>query len=133
MRKPSCLSTIVACLADARKRFFSRCFLTLARTASPFSPDGNTPGGGGGIKLRDKDQRIAWDVTNLMACVFFTYLGQPLTFQVRSNIKVTFPGFVFRQFVNSSIRQIVNSSIRQVIRDSFSSITFSLFEIERLF
>ena len=50
-------------------------------------------GGGGGchphaisllsvIKLRDRDQRIAWDVPNLMVCEL-TYLGPPLIFQVR--------------------------------------------------
>ena len=36
----------------------------------------------GVIELRDKDQRIAWDVPNLMVCEL-TYLGQPLTFQIR--------------------------------------------------
>ena len=38
------------------------------------------------IELRDKDQRIAWDVPNPMVCEL-TYLGQPLTFQARSNKK----------------------------------------------
>ena len=36
------------------------------------------------IELRDKDQRIVWDVLNPTVS-FFTYLGQPLTFQVGSN------------------------------------------------
>ena len=57
------------------------------------------------IELRDKDQRIAWDVPNLMVCELtylgqpLTYLGQPLTFQVqvRSNKKFRFPGRQFRQ------------------------------------
>ena len=67
------------------------------KIAPPFSPNENAPGGGGGwhpraisllsvIKLRYKDQRIAWDVPNPMLCEL-TYLGQPLTFQIRSNKK----------------------------------------------
>ena len=32
------------------------------------------------MALRNKDQRIAWDISNVMMCEF-TYSGQPLTFQ----------------------------------------------------
>ena len=63
------------------------------------------------IELRDKNQRIGWDVPNPMVCEL-TYLGQPLTFQARSNEKC------------SDFRD-VNFVL------SFSSMTYSLFEIER--
>ena len=58
----------------------------------------------------DNDQRIAWDVPNPMVYEL-TYLGQQLTFQVRSNKKC--------------------SVSRVSFRHSFSSITFPLLEIER--
>ena len=64
----------------------------------------------GVIELHDKDQQMAWDDPNPKVCQL-TYLGQPLTFQVRSNKK----GSVFGTSISSS----------------FSSITSSLFEIER--
>ena len=64
------------------------------------------------IELRDNDQRIVWDVPNPMVWEL-THLGQPLTFQVRSNKNAPFSG--------------------TSISSSFSSITSSLFEIERWF
>ena len=58
-------------------------------------------GGGGGhpraisllsvTELRDKDQRIAWGVPNLMVRRL-THLGPPLTLQDRPNKKFRFPG-----------------------------------------
>ena len=57
------------------------------------------------IELRDKDQWIAWDVPNPMVCEM-TYLGQPLTFQVRSNKKcLVFQDVTFVKF--SSITSLI--------------------------
>ena len=69
--------------------FFCFC-ITLARTSFFTKREHTWRGGGhpraisllGVIELRDKDQRIAWDVPNLIVCEL-TYLGQPLTFQIR--------------------------------------------------
>ena len=60
----------------------------------------NWGGGGGGchpraislpivIELRNKDQRIAWDVPNPVVCMII-YLGQLFSFQVRCSKKVPF-------------------------------------------
>ena len=52
------------------------------------------------VELRNKDQRIAWDVLNPV--VFdFIYLGQRLTFQVKPN--VPFLGTIVTYYINTSI------------------------------
>ena len=47
------------------------------------------------IELRNKDQRLAWDVSNIIVCML-TYLGQPLGQPVKLpgqvKLKVPFPG-----------------------------------------